>query len=239
MATSKEIIIGCDDGHGVDTPGKRTPDGYKENEFNHYTKEYLIDELEYNGFKTIDCSPSRKDNSLNDRCNIANKENCDLFVSIHFNAYTGKWQVKASGIETYHYINNSGKGIRAAQTIHSELIKGTKMKNRGVKGANFKVLRDTKMPAVLVECGFMDYKEESILMKSTDYRKECSIEICKGICKIYKKTYKSKNESTKKEYDEILKIVSPEYYEIWLEFVKEHQEVNMKGLIENLYNWKK
>lgn len=237
---AKEIVIGCDDGHGVETPGKRTPDMYKENEFNHWTKEYLIDELNYNGFKTVDCSPTRDDNSLADRCNRANKGNCDLIVSIHFNAILGKWQSKASGIETYHYINNSGKGIRAAQMIHTELIKGTKMVNRGVKGANFKILRDTKMPAVLVECGFMDYKEEAILMKSTKYRKECSIEICKGICKYFNKTYKGKPASDKLKYDEILKKVSPEYYKIWLEFVKEHQEkVNLKGLIKNIYYWKK
>jgi len=235
----KKIIIGCDDGHGKGTPGKRTPDGYQENEFNHYTKEYLMDELEYNGFGVVDCSPSRNDNSLDDRCNIAHKEKCDLFVSIHYNAITGKWQASAEGIETYHYINNSGKGIRAAQAIHTELMKGTKMKNRGVKGANFYVLKNTDMMAVLVECGFMDNKEDAILMKSKSYRQECSIEICKGICNIFGKTYKSRISGIKK-YDEILKIVSPEYYKIWLEFVKTHQkDVNLEGLIEKLYYWGK
>jgi len=198
-----------------------------------------MDELEYNGFGVVDCSPSRNDNSLDDRCNIANKEKCDLFVSIHYNAITGKWQASAEGIETYHYINNSGKGIRAAQAIHTELMKGTKMKNRGVKGANFYVLKNTDMMAVLVECGFMDNKEDAILMKSKSYRQECSIEICKGICNIFGKTYKSRISGIKK-YDEILKIVSPEYYKIWLEFVKTHQkDVNLEGLIEKLYYWGK
>lgn len=235
--STKKIKIGCDDGHGKGTPGKRTPDGYQENEFNHYTKEYLIDELEYNGFDTVDCSPSREDNSLQNRCDIANNANCDLFVSVHYNAIIGKWQTIASGIETYHYINNSGKGIRAAQMIHTELMKGTRMTNRGVKGANFYVLKHTKMMAILVECGFMDNKEEAVLMKSKAYRKECSIEICKGICNIFGKTYKSRTSGIKK-YDEIIKLVSPEYQKVWLDFIKDHQkEVNLEGLIEKLYYW--
>lgn len=191
-----KIIIAVDDGHGIETAGKRTPDGYKENEFNHYTKEYLIEELKYNGFKIVDVSPTREDNSLADRCNRANDGNADAFISIHFNAFTGTWQTKASGIETY-YFPGSAAGKKLATKVHAQLIKGTKQNNRGTKTANFYVLKHTAMPAVLVECGFMDNKYEAALMKSTAFRKECSQEICKGICSYFGITYK---EQTTKQY---------------------------------------
>jgi N-acetylmuramoyl-L-alanine amidase len=192
-------IIAVDDGHGLKTSGKRTPDGYKENFFNHFTKEYLIDELEYNGFKIVDVSPTRDDNSLADRCNRANKGNADIFVSIHFNAYIGEWQTKASGIETYSY-PGSVEGKKLCEKIHNQLIKGTKQNNRGVKTAKFYVLKYTIMPAVLCECGFMDNKTESALMKSTAFRKECSQEIAKGICDFFGKTYKEQTTTTVKYY---------------------------------------
>lgn len=189
------IIIGAGDGHGINTPGKRSPSGYKENEFNHYTKEFLEDEINRQpDFKFVDVSPTRADDSLQTRVNRANNANADVFVSIHYNAFTGKWQDNAKGIETYYH-GGSTKGKKLATLVHSELIRGTKMTNRGVKsdksiyGSGFYVLRYTKMPAILVECGFMDNPHDFELMKSSNYRKECAIEICRGICKYFNKTY--------------------------------------------------
>jgi N-acetylmuramoyl-L-alanine amidase len=189
-------IIALDDGHGLETAGKRTPDGYKENIFNHYTKEFLIDELEYNGFKIVDVSPTRKDNSLADRCNRANDGNADIFVAIHFNAYMDRWQDVASGVETYHFPSSSS-GKKLATKVHNYLIQGTEQKDRGVKTANFYVLKYTSMPAILCECGFMDNKIEAELMKSTAFRKECSQEIAKGICSYFGVTYKQPTDTVK------------------------------------------
>lgn len=192
-------IIGLDDGHGKETSGKQTPDGYKENEFNHFTKIYLAEYLEYNGFKVVDCSPSREDNSLKERCNIANKNKCDLFISIHFNAMGNRWQTNVGGIETYHY-PHSTEGRKLATFIHQELMNGTAMTDRGVKSANFYVLHHTDMPAVLAECGFMDNRREAILMKSSEYRKECSREICKGICNYFNVKFKDIPKPEQKNY---------------------------------------
>lgn len=181
--------IGLDAGHTLLTVGKQTPDGYKENNFNHFTKEFLREELLNNGFDVVDCSPDRTDDSLQNRCDIANKAMADIFISIHFNAMGNIWQTSTGGIETYNY-RGSIKGASLAKIVHKYLIKGTKMNNRGVKESGFYVLKNTDMPAILVECGFMDNKEEAILMKSNEYRKECAIEICKGICEYFKVTYK-------------------------------------------------
>lgn len=249
----KEIVIGLDDGHGLETAGKRSPQGDKENEFNHYTKIYLKKELERCGFKIVDCSPSRNDNSLLDRVKRANNGKCDIFISIHFNAMGTKFQIYAEGIETYYH-GSSIVGEKLAKIIHNSLMQGSKMNNRGVKSdkvlyANgLYVLRHTIMPAILVECGFMDNKEDLALMKSTAYRKECAREICQGVCKFFDKKYipepkeSNKNDSNKslssnKSYDSILKEVS-DYNKVWIDFVKKHPEVNLKGLIQKLYYWK-
>jgi N-acetylmuramoyl-L-alanine amidase len=181
-------IVAVDDGHGFATVGKRTPDGYKENEFNHFTKEFLKEELIINGFKVVDCSPTREDNPLKNRCEIANKYKADIFASIHFNAFNGTWGTWG-GIETYHY-NNSVEGRKLATLVHQQLMQGTAMQDRGIKSAGFYVLKNTSMPAILCECGFMDNKREAALMKSETYRKECSSEICKGICNYFGVTYK-------------------------------------------------
>lgn len=234
----KTFVIGVDDGHGYDTAGKRSPSGYKENEFNHWTKVYLIEALKRCGFKIIDCSPSRKDNSLQNRCDIANNNDCDAFVSIHFNAMGYKWQIKAEGIETY-YFPGSSKGEILAKVVHHELMQGTKMNNRGVKTARFYVLRYTKMPAILVECGFMDNKEDFALMQSTHYRKECSEEICKGFCENFGVKYIAPTSTSKtKSADEILDEVS-NYASVWKDFIKENKHVNLEGLIQKLYYWEK
>lgn len=180
--------VAVDAGHGLKTPGKQSPNGTKENEFNHACKQYLIVELKRNGFLVADCNPTRDDNSLRDRCDRANKVGADLFVSIHYNAMGDVWQTKARGIETYHAIG-SRNGKRFADLVQKQLLQGTAATDRGVKGANFFVLRHTIMPAILVECGFMDNPTDYQLMLSKEYQKECAVEICKGICQYLGKPY--------------------------------------------------
>jgi N-acetylmuramoyl-L-alanine amidase len=189
------IIVGTDDGHGIQTEGKRSPDGYKENFFNHPVKAYLNNDLIRNGFKVVDCSPTRDDNSLQDRIIRANNGKCNIFISIHFNAMGNNWS-STQGIETFYH-GNSTEGKKLADSIHHFLLQGTKQSNRGVKSdfslfkTGFYVLRKTNMPAVLCECGFMDNKYERKLMESEEFQKECAAEICKGICHYFGIQYKS------------------------------------------------
>jgi len=230
--------IAVDDGHGISTSGKQTPDHYKENEFNHYTKLLLKKELEDNGFSVIDCSPTRDDNTLQSRCNIANNAGADIFVSIHYNAMGSIWRKSGGGIETYYH-DNSEKGIKLAGCIHDELVKNTKLENRGIKSDTtlykngLAVLRNTNMPSVLVECGFMDIKSEAELMKSDKYRLECAREICKGICKYFGLVYNDgmKNDALISGINILFtkKVISSKSY--WLE--KAGKDADVKQLIIN------
>ena len=85
------------------------------------------------------------------RAIICNNAGCDCFVSIHCNAAVAP---NASGFEVYCY-NGSAAGNKLASKIINQLAKQTPLINRGVKAANFQVLRETNCPAVLVECGFL------------------------------------------------------------------------------------
>ncbi len=90
--------------------------------------------------------------SLKERSNLENKGSYDYFISFHRNAFKPE---QAKGVETYTYLNPQAKTRVLAEKIQSALM-GIGFTNRGVKAANFHVLRETKAPAVLVEVGFID-----------------------------------------------------------------------------------
>jgi N-acetylmuramoyl-L-alanine amidase len=202
-------LIAIDDGHGMATSGKRTPvfpsgSGLKsetgnfmhENEFNRAVAKYLKAELERCGFKTLMVAPTDADDSLASRVQRANNAKATLYVSIHANANTGKWGTWG-GCETL--VSKSSESQRIGKIIHKHLMKGTPIRDRGVKdGSGLYVIKNTSMPAVLVECAFMDNLTEAKMLLSDAFRKECAREIAMAICEAYKVTYKSATTSTPK-----------------------------------------
>lgn len=193
-------LIAIDDGHGMNTAGKRTPvftDGtvgetgkpwMHENEFNRAVAAHLNAHLIRCGFATIMVAPGDNDVSRMDRINAANKAKADLYISIHANALDGVWGSQ-EGISTFHY-PGSVKGKKAAEIIHKHLLKGTQQKDRKVQTAKFDVLTYTTMPAVLVECAFMDNDREARLLMSDAFRRECAYDIARGICEYFGVAYK-------------------------------------------------
>ncbi|MEN6313268.1 MAG: N-acetylmuramoyl-L-alanine amidase [Clostridiaceae bacterium] len=186
-------LICVDDGHGMTTPGKRTPffPGTKkfmhENEFNCAVADLLKANLERCTFRTIMVAPGDTDVPLKTRTDTANNAKADLYISIHANALNGIWG-NQQGISTHHY-PGSAISKRVATIIHKYMIQGTQQKDRGIVESDFHVLRETKMPAVLVECAFMDNLREANLLLSDAFREECADEICKGICEYFAVPY--------------------------------------------------
>ncbi|MGB4385885.1 MAG: N-acetylmuramoyl-L-alanine amidase [Caldicoprobacterales bacterium] len=177
--------VAIDNGHGYNTAGKRTPkmpDGrvIREWEFNHPTAKKLEAELKRCGLQTVMVSDTKDDTPLATRVDRANKAKADIFVSIHYNAFKGVWG-SHGGIETFHY-PGSTKGKKLAELVQKELVKATGLRNRGVKTNNFYVLRHTKIPAILCECGFMDNLEEAKLMLDEKHQQKVAEAIAKGIC---------------------------------------------------------
>lgn len=89
---------------------------------------------------------------LKARTDLANEVGADLFVSIHNNAIGSP---AVSGTETFHYYYSSEASRRLAREIQTELVAALGLPDRGVKEAGFYVLRNTRMPAVLVEGAFL------------------------------------------------------------------------------------
>ncbi|MFT8313450.1 MAG: N-acetylmuramoyl-L-alanine amidase [Clostridium sp.] len=90
--------------------------------------------------------------SLNDRSAFENRNIYDYFISFHRNAFQPE---QARGVETYTYLNPGAKSKSLAQRIQTSLV-ALGFVDRGVKEANYHVLRETKAPAVLIEIGFID-----------------------------------------------------------------------------------
>ena len=199
-------LIAIDDGHGMQTSGKRTPtlpSGLKsetgnfmhENEFNRAVAKYLKAELERCGFKTLMVAPTDADTPLATRVATANNAKADFYISIHANANTGKWGTWG-GAETLTY--GSGESLRIGKIIHKHMMKGTPIRDRGIKdGSWLYVVKNTKMPAVLVECAFMDNLEEAKMLLSDAFRRETARELAMALCEAYGVTYKSASTTTK------------------------------------------
>jgi len=89
---------------------------------------------------------------LSERANISNRNNADLFVSIHRNAFTN---TTANGYETWVRTNPRAADLRAAQLVHDRIVAAGVQSNRGIKHGNFTVLTRTNAPAMLLELGFI------------------------------------------------------------------------------------
>ena len=180
---SGKMKICLDAGHGKETAGKRSPDGtLLEYEFNRDVGRRLKAILEHHGVEVIETvTDDDTDVSLAERCNIANKNNVDYFVSIHANADgMGYNWTSVRGWEI-HIVGKGGKAEQLAKAIHKHSIAGLGLKDRGVRISNFQVLRDTDMPAVLIEHGFYTNKEECGILKTEEFRQKCAEADAKGI----------------------------------------------------------
>ncbi len=129
----------------------------------------------------VDIETTRKTDeylTLNERSQFANTINADLFLSIHCNSATNNL---AAGIETFVINNADNNTKKLADMVQTQLINETKATNRGVKEANFAVLRETTMPAILVEIGFLSNLEEENKLKNDEYINKISESIVKSI----------------------------------------------------------
>lgn len=146
------MVIGVDMGHSLSGAGTGAVGIYKEVDKNREAGKRLIAMLQEKGHTVINCtvdSASSQTAQLNGITNKANAQKLDLFVSLHLNSYNGS----AYGVETYVY-PNCNKTV--AKRVQDKLVAEIGWRDRGVKEANFHVLRETVAPAILVELGFCD-----------------------------------------------------------------------------------
>lgn len=131
--------------------------------------------LQQAGFKTVMTRTKDEFIALSERSARANRYRNAIFVSIHFNS---SYRTAALGIETFY---RSSRSEKFARFVQSELIKNIGATDRGVKTANFSVLRHTKHPSILVEGGFVSNKQERSAMMDPQYRQVVADSIARGI----------------------------------------------------------
>ncbi|MBN2698979.1 MAG: N-acetylmuramoyl-L-alanine amidase [Bacteroidales bacterium] len=167
-----------DNGHGIDTPGKRSPrlpDGRQlfEYRFNREVVDYLELFLKSFDIPVHRLVPEEWDISLGERVRRANSLESTLpkiLVSVHANAYgDGRDFTLPRGIETWYWYG-SMSGEYLAHIFQANLVDCTGLPDRGNKPGRFYITRYAMMPAVITESGFYTNREELELMLDPDWR---------------------------------------------------------------------
>ena len=188
-------VVMLDPGHGGYDPGAITDQGVYEKSINLQIAQKVKEMLVPSGIEVfltrqedIDYVPDgvrgkiiKKQIDLNRRIEMANEAKADVFVSLHVNATaTGQ----NSGAETfYHYKSEFGKGL--AESIQQELIKIPGMNRRIAKPGNFYVIKNTNMPAVIVEVGYLSSVKEQKKLQQAWYQEQLARAIAKGIANYF------------------------------------------------------
>lgn len=134
----------------------------------------LRNELRRAGFHVVMTRTNDVFVPLSVRCAIANAQRRAIFVSIHFNSAANR---DARGVETYYY----GSAGRLAASIHHRLTRKLGAPDRQIRSRRYFVLRNTRVPAVLVECGFLTNRYDASLALKSRYRARLAQEIADGI----------------------------------------------------------
>lgn len=182
------VKIALDTGHGINTAGKRTPDNEREWSFNNKVLLACVDELnKYNNVQILRLGDptGRTDTPLVARTNQANRFKADVLVSIHHNALKTVWG-SHGGVETFVHPTGSRASYDVANIINPRIVKAMGLRNRGVKQSNLHMVRESHMPAILTEGGFMDSLTDIGALRSDARLKAQGVAIAEGLAVYFK-----------------------------------------------------
>ena len=182
----KTVMI--DPGHGGSAPGNSSG-GMIEKDYNLNTSLATTEYLRSKGFNVIMTRDTDKTLSLGNRTALSNSLKPDLFTSIHYNGSTNK---QGHGVEVFYKLKDKDGGTTktVATNILNRILEKFNLKNRGAKTRTLStdptkdylyVLRNNDMPAVLVECAFLDNEKDMSLLNTSNKVKEMGTQIGKGI----------------------------------------------------------
>lgn len=181
----KMIVI--DAGHGGSDCGAIGASGVYEKDVTLAIAKEVQKQLMMEGAKTMmtrttDREVSRKKDvadsaELGARVTVAERAQADIFVSIHLNSVASS---EVGGVETYYY-QGSFAGERLANYVQKSLMRQFDLQDRGVKTANFYVLKHSSMPTILTELAFISNPREERLLTSAESQKLFAGAIVNGI----------------------------------------------------------
>jgi len=170
--------ICIDPGHGGHDPGAIGPTGLRESEVVLDVANRIVSLLDERGHSVLMTRERDSFVGLRERAKVANHASSRIFVSLHCNAFTDP---DANGLEVWHW-DGSRLGEMLAGHIQSRLVDALGWRDRGVKPTHvFQVLNHTRMPAVLVELGFLSSPDEEAQLSSDSVRQTIADEIVRAI----------------------------------------------------------
>lgn len=170
-----------DAGHGGHDRGGVPGDRYAEKIYALDVARRVQARLRAAGFKTVMTRDGDYFVGLGQRCAIANSKSNAVFLSIHFNSAPREG---ANGIETYYY---SSKSAKFAAAVHSRVLRAAGTEDRKVRRRGFYVLRNTRIPAVLAECGFISNRAEGArIAGSATHRQKLADALANAIIALYR-----------------------------------------------------
>lgn len=186
-------VIAIDAGHGHNTAGRTTDKRYDPNQTDEWDLNNRLATLEEQYLKAYDVIIVRlddrtgvKDVSLKERTDKANANNCDFVISNHHNAGGG------NGLESFYdkRVSINSSEYKMYQQIHQAVIQSTNQRDRGLKSSSqsapgdLAILRDTSMPAILIEAGFMDHPIDTPRIISDEFASKYASGVVNGLVKV-------------------------------------------------------
>ena len=174
-----KYLVVIDPGHGGQDPGAIGIGGIRETDVVLEVSKIVEKLLSEKGVKVSLTRGNEVDLDLSPRVSLANKINADIFVSIHANASRGKRR-DINGLETFYY--RGWRGRLLAKKIQKQILRVSPgSPDRGVKQGRYYVIKNTRMPAVLVEIGFLTGRLDARRLEKITHRKRLAYAIAKGI----------------------------------------------------------
>jgi len=189
--TSATVV--CDAGHGMPDGGAVGVAGTFEQEINLAVTKKLDEVLESRGIEVVmtrnsddgiydedsDTIRKKKVDDMHKRLDIINNSGADLFVSIHMNSFTDS---SARGVHIF-YNNDNEELKRAAEYIKNRIgdVTGAKVYDIKKASKDIYLMKNSQVPAILVECGFLSNPQEEQLLKDEEYQSKMAWAIADGI----------------------------------------------------------
>lgn len=175
---NKKIVI--DPGHGGKDGGTTGTRGTLEKELTLETARHLFDKLRAAGADVTLTRQRDKYLNLPYRVNVANEQNADAFISIHYDSTKDR---NVRGLTTYFYYPWQKE---LAVNIHSAVIDETKMNDRGARFGDYYVIRENNKKAVLIELGYLSNPAEELHVQSNQYQESAATGIYEGLARYFK-----------------------------------------------------
>lgn len=173
----RQIVV-IDPGHGGPDVGA-TRNGVYEKDITLVISKQLGRILQQMGYSVVFTRTEDIDLDLDPRVKIAENARASAFVSVHVNSLDANAS-QVSGVETYH-APGASLGENLAELVHGQILAITGANDRGVRSARFYVIRNTSMPAILVETGYITNPTEASKLVNSAYQQRMAEAIAKGV----------------------------------------------------------